>query len=123
MTLAVDIAFHWGLDMMGAVTIACLMRGCSNPEHVHSGIVGVLTRRPWLTQTLMAFVTASAIVHSLDLLGIVMHFGIDMTGALTLGCLLNRAAREDASALMRRPWLTQTVLALIVAAATVLTIG
>lgn len=55
---AVNVALHYGLDMTGAVTIACLMRGCNNPEHKHRPIVAMLTKRPWITQSALALAVA-----------------------------------------------------------------
>lgn len=55
---------HWCLDMSGAVSLACILRGCQNPRHQHRWITRWLIAHPWLTQSLIAVVMAIATVHA-----------------------------------------------------------
>lgn len=58
-----DIALHWALDMSGAVTFACLAKGCTNPAHKHSRLLKPLVSRPWVTQAITALIVAMVTVR------------------------------------------------------------
>ena len=59
-----DIALHWVLDMAGAGTMWCLLRGCRNPEHQHRPLVRWLGRRPWMLQSVFALLIAYVTVRA-----------------------------------------------------------
>lgn len=60
------IAMHWLIDMLGAFTFACIIRGCQNPQHRHSPVVSWLARNRWLAQSVLALVVAVLTVHFID---------------------------------------------------------
>lgn len=53
-----DIALHFALDMSGAASFACLVRGCRNPEHQHNAVVRWVAGHVWLVQAAVALVLA-----------------------------------------------------------------
>lgn len=61
--MVTDVALHFVLDMSGAVTFACLLRGCKNPEHLHGKLLKPLVRNPWITQAFSALIVAVATVR------------------------------------------------------------
>lgn len=53
-----DIAMHWALDMSGAITMVCILRGCKNPAHQHRPIIRWMGHNPWLAQCVFALLIA-----------------------------------------------------------------
>ena len=62
-----DIALHFALDMSGAATLWCILRGCSNPDHQHRAVVRFMGRHPWLMQCPFALLLAYSTVRWVDL--------------------------------------------------------
>lgn len=53
-----DVLFHWLIDMSGAATFACILKGCSNSEHKHTRAIRWIANHKWITQSLVALVIA-----------------------------------------------------------------
>lgn len=58
-----DVAIHMALEMGGAITFACIMGRCRNPEHSHGVVLRWIGRNPWKAQCVAAFVMAYATVR------------------------------------------------------------
>lgn len=56
--MLLDVALHMGLDLTGAVTFACLVKGCSDPAHQHNRFVSWVGRNRWPIQLVLAFIVA-----------------------------------------------------------------
>lgn len=58
-----DVALHYALDMSGALTFACIMGRCRNPEHNHGAVSRWIGAHPWWTQSFAALVLAYVTVR------------------------------------------------------------
>lgn len=61
--MIIDIALHMGLEMGGAVSFACIMRTCKDPQHNHGGVLRWVGTNPWRTQMAFAFILAAVTVR------------------------------------------------------------
>lgn len=45
--LVTNILIHWGVELVGGATFACVAWGCKNASHRHGRIVGFVAHRRW----------------------------------------------------------------------------
>lgn len=67
------IVVHWGIDMMGALSLGCILGICKNPDHRHGRIISWMGRHPWITQMTVAIPVAILMVVLID--GMLLHSG------------------------------------------------
>ena len=60
-----EYAVHIGLDMTGAVSLACIMGVCKNPNHKHGPVLRYVSRHPWHTQFVAAVIIGVLAVHTI----------------------------------------------------------
>lgn len=63
--LLFEYAVHIGLDMVGAVTFACIMGACRNPDHNHGRVLGYIGQHPWQAQWVAAIIVGIIAVNTI----------------------------------------------------------
>jgi hypothetical protein len=52
--MLIDLAVHWGIDMTGAASLACIYGACKNPTHNHPAWLTWIANNPWKVQSVIA---------------------------------------------------------------------
>lgn len=56
--MLIDLAVHWGIDMTGALSLACIYGACKDPSHNHPKWLTWVAQNPWKVQSAIALVVA-----------------------------------------------------------------
>ena len=56
---------HIGIDMIGAVSLSCILGVCNNPNHNHGKILTWIGNNPWKAQWVSAVIIAIITVNAI----------------------------------------------------------